>query len=142
MAYREFQVAVTVADDSNKASVSFDRQAFIYQTKDLESVSPSFRVLPGDAEALISLGTITTGYAFALYADYPVLVRLNGVSATQLIMHTNNVPATNSGAPLPPQCVFMGTVEVSSIRIAPITGAAQAANCWLVVTGDPANAYT
>lgn len=141
MAYREFQVSVTVADDSNKSSVSFDRTAFIYQTRDLEAVSPTFRVAPADTEALISLGTITTGYAFALYSDYPIMVRLNGVSSTQFTMHSNGVPATNSGAPLPPQCVFMGNIEISSIRVAPITGAGQTANCWLVVTGDPQSAY-
>lgn len=141
MAYREFQVSVVVADDSNKSSKSFDRQAYIYQIKDLESVSPSIRVQPADVEALVSLGTITLGYAFAIFTDYPIRVRLNGVSATQFTMHSNNVPATNTGAPLPPQCVFMGNVEISSIYVQPIVNAQQTANVWLVVTGDPASAY-
>lgn len=142
MAYREFQVSVTVADDSNKSAVSFDRSAFVYQTKDLESVTQSFRVAPADAEFQVSMGQVGTAYGWALYCDYPVLVRLNGVSATQFTMHTNNVPATNSGAPLPPQCVAINNFEITSIRVAPISGAAQTANCWFVATGDPANAYT
>jgi hypothetical protein len=141
MAYREFQVSVTVADDSNKSSKSFDRQAYIYQIKDLESVSPSIRVQPADGDVQVSLGTITTGYAFAIFADYPIRVRLNGAGATQLIMHSNNVPATNTGAPAPPQCVFMGNVEISSIYVQPIVNAQQTANVWICVSGDPASAY-
>lgn len=142
MAYREFQVSVVVADDSTKSSKSFDRQAYIYQTKDLESVSPTIRVLPGDSEAQISLGTISLGYAFSILTDYPIRVRLNGASATQFVMHTNGVPVVNTGAPLPPQCVFMGNIEVSRIDVQPIVGAERVANVWICVTGDPANAYT
>lgn len=141
MAYREFQVSVVVADDSNKSSKSFDRQAYIYQVKDLETVGPTIRVQPADAEVQVSLGTITTGYAFAIFADYPIRVRINGASATQFIMHSNNVPATNTGAPLPPQCVFMGNVEITSIYVQPIVNAQQTANVWLSVTGDPASVY-
>lgn len=142
MAYREFQVAVTVADDSNKSSVSFDRSAFIYQTKDRESVNQSFVVAPGDAEFVVSMGQVTLAYAWAVFTDYPVLIRPNGVSATQFTMHTNNVPATNSGAPVPPQCIALNTFELTSLRIAPITGAGQTANVWFVAIGDPSNAYT
>lgn len=141
MAYREFQVAVVVADDSNKSSVSFNRTAYIYQTKDLESVSPSIRVQPADSEALVSLGTITTGYAFSVFCDYPIRIRLNGVSATQHVMHSNNAPVVNTGAPAPPQCVLMGNIEITSIYVQPIVNAQQTANVWITVTGDPASAY-
>lgn len=142
MAYRLFEVRAVVADDQTMMNKSFDRSAMIWQSKDLEAVAPTIRVGASDSEATISLGTITTGYAFCIFSDYPILVRLNGSSATQFTMHTNSVPVVNTGAPVPPQCVFMGNIEVSSIRVSPITGAAQTANVWLAVTGDPTNAYT
>jgi len=142
MAYREFQVSVTVADDSNKSSVSFDRQAFIYQTKDLEAGGPPvIRIGPADAEAQVSIAPVTTAYGVAVMSDYPVRLRFNSPSGTQFIMHTNSVPATNSGAPYPPQCCFIATAEITSIYVQPIANAARVATVWLTAVGDPESAY-
>lgn len=142
MAYRLIELHAVVADDSNQANKSFDRTATIWQTLDLETASPSLRVAPGDVEASIALGTIAQGYAVVVMADYPIRVRFNGPSATQFTLTSNNVPAQNVGAPLPANCVFAATMLVTSLYVQPITSAAQTANVWLTVTGDPSNPYT
>lgn len=142
MAFRAFTVEVVIADDSNLNNVSFRRKATAFQTKDLEAAAPTVRIAPADSEATISIGTVTTGYAVAIFADYPVKVRLNGAAETQFTMRSNNVAAVNVGAPLPAQCVFIANIDVTSIRLTPIASAAQTANVWIAVTGDPTSAYT
>ena len=138
---RIFEIRAVVADDSNMQQVAFDRIAVLTQTKDLESASPTIRVAPADSDTSIGLGTITAGYGVAVFSDYPIKVRFNGSSATQFTLTSNNVPATNVGAPLPAQCFIGGTFNVTSVYVAPITGAAQTANVWIACTGDPTSAY-
>lgn len=140
--YRLIQVRAVVADDGNLFGKTFDRSATLFQTRDLEATAPALRVAPGAAEAQVNLGALSTGYAIALFADYPVKVRLNGPSATQFTLRSNSTPPVNQGAPLPPQCVFVATMDVSSLYVEPIASATQTASVWLVVTGDPTNSYT
>lgn len=142
MAYRLFQLTATVGDDSNLQNKAFDRTATLVQVADLEVAPPTIRVAPADSDTQIQLGTITQGYAIAVFSDYPIKVRFNGNTATQLTLTSNGVSPTNVGAPLPAQCFVAGTFLVSSLYVAPISSAAQTATVWVVCTGDPANAYT
>lgn len=143
MAYRLFEVHAVVGDDSNLQQVAFDRTATIWQVADLEVAAPTFRVAPADAaDAQISLGTVAQGYCIALFSDYPIKLRVNSVSGTQLTLTSSNVPATNVGAPLPAKCFYATTALINSLFVSPIASAAQTANVWLLVTGDPTNAYT
>lgn len=139
--YRLIEAHVVTADDSNQSQITFNRTCSLTQTKDLEAASPTVRVAPADAEAAITLGTISTAYAIAIFSDYPILVRLNGPSSTQFTLTSSNVPATNVGAPLPANCCFIATCQVTSLRVAPITGASQTANVWICASGDPQSAY-
>src|SRR5262245_40456653 len=140
--YRRMDLKVVVADDSNLEQVIFERSATIWKTLDLESVSPTLRVAPADGDTQVSLGAVTSGKFVALFSDYPIRFRINGAGATQFIMSSANVPATNVGAPLPAQCAFAGNLDVTSVYVQPIASAAQTANVWIVVCGDPTNNYT
>lgn len=139
--YRSATVQVTTGDDSNLTQKGFDRKATFYQTKDQEEFSTVRRVAPADSEATVSIAPVTTGYFIGLYSDYPVKVRINGASATQFTMRSNNVSAVNVGAPLPDQCCFVATMEVTELRLEPIASASQTANVRIVITGDPTSAY-
>lgn len=141
MAYRSTQVSTVVAGDSNLRPKMFDGSASIYQGADLKVFTGFVQVAPADAEALIPITPVVNGYFIHLQSDYPVQVRINGVSATQFVMHSNNVASTNVGSPLPPQCVFLMTAAITSLRLAPITAAAQTANVLISVTGDPSSSY-
>ena len=132
---------VVVADDSNLEQIVFQRSATIWKTLDLETVTPTLRIAPADGDTQISLGSITNGKFIALFADYPIRFRINGAGATQYTMSTANVQATNLGAPLPAQCAFAGNLNIASLYIQPISAAAQTANVWLVVSGDPVSDY-
>ena len=142
MAYRTTSVRTIVADDSSLDQVDYDRDSTIWQTKDLQVIHPTIRIAPGAAEGPVSLGAITQGYFVDIRSDYPIMLRLNGVSATQFTMATNNTAPTNLGAPLPDQCVFIATVKLTSLYLAPIAGATQTANVRICITADPLNAYT
>lgn len=141
MAYRTTQVRTVVADDQTLDQVDYDRQTTIYQTKDLQVCHVTKRVAPADAETQVSIAPVTTGYFLDIRSDYPVLVRINGASATQFTMKSNGVSPVNLGAPLPDQCIFVASVLVTRIDIAPISGATQTANVRLCVVGDPISAY-
>lgn len=141
MAYRLMRLQMAVADDASMSQLSFSRDAEMWQVRDLEVAAPTVRVGTADAEAAISLGTLTTAYGIAIFSDYPIKVRLNGASETQFILTSNNTPATNVGAPNPAQCFFACTAQVTSLRIAPIASAARTANVWICASGDPATAY-
>ena len=84
---------------------------------------------------------MVNGYFIDIRSDYPVMIRLNGNTATQLTMKSNGVTPTNLGAPLPDQCVFVANVAVTSLYIAPISGATQTATVRIAISGDPTNAY-
>jgi hypothetical protein len=139
--YSSVKVEVVAADDSSLEQVLFERAASFYQTKDLESCSLTYRVGPSDAEAAVSIAPVTTGYRLVLLSDYPVLVRLNGVSETQFTLKSNNVPATNVGAPKPDQCFFAITGTVTALRLAPISGATETATVKVFCSGDPQSSY-
>ena len=142
MAYRLFELHAVVGDDSNLQQVAFDRTATVWQVNDLEVAPPTFRVAPGDAaDVQIALGTVAQGYCIALFSDYPIKLRVNSNSGTQLTLTTSNSPATNVGAPLPAKCFYATTALINSLFVSPIANAGQTATCWLVVTGDPLNAY-
>jgi hypothetical protein len=141
MAYRTTQVRTIIADDATLDQVDYDRQSTVYQTKDLQVFHTVKRVAPADAETQVSIAPVTTGYFLDIRSDYPVLVRINGVSATQFTLKSNGVSPTNLGAPLPDQCVFVGTMTVTRIDIAPISGATQTANVKIAVSGDPQSSY-
>lgn len=140
MAYRLIELHAVVADDSNQANKSFDRTATIWQVNDLESATPTLRVAPADGLTSISLGTVAQGYAIIVLSDYPIRYKFNGGNLET--MTSNNVPAMNVGAPLPANCFAGGTFLVTSLSVQPIVSAAQTANVWVMVTGDPTNAYT
>jgi hypothetical protein len=141
MAYRTTSVRTVIADDSTLDQVDYDRDATVYQSKDLQVFHSTKRVAPGDAESQVSIAPVTNGYFVDIRSDYPVMIRLNGVSATQLTMKSNGVPPVNLGAPLPDQCVFIANVLVTRIDIAPIAGATQTATVRIAVSGDPQNSY-
>jgi hypothetical protein len=141
MAYRITTVRTVVADDSTLDQVDYDRDTTVYQSKDLQVFHTVKRVAPADAEAQVSIAPVSAGYFIDIRSDYPVLVRINGASATQFTMKSNGVSPVNLGAPLPDQCVFVATMTVTRIDIAPISGATQVANVRICVTGDPQNVY-
>lgn len=141
MAYRKIEAEVVVADDSSQDQIAFRRRITTWQTLDNETFQATVRVLPGAADAAVAIAPITTGYTIAVFSDYPVKMRLNGVSATQLVMSPGAVSPTYLGAPLPDQCCFIATVQVTSLYLEPIAGASQTANVRIVITGDPSNAY-
>ncbi len=143
MPYRYSKAEIGVAYDSTLSyPITGPLKFYADQTKDLQSAEAFVRIAPGASEAQVSIAPVTNGYWICVLSDYPVLVRLNGVSATQYTMRGNNVAATNVGAPLPDQCVFLATIAVTSVYLAPISGAVQTANCKVIVTGDPLNPYT
>lgn len=141
MAYRTTSVRTVIADDSTLDQVDYDRDATVYQSKDLQVFHTVKRVAPADAETQVSIAPVTTGYFVDIRSDYPVMIRINGVSATQFTMKSNGVPPVNLGAPLPDQCVFVATMTVTRIDIAPISGATQTANVRIAVSGDPQSSY-
>ncbi len=141
MAYRQTVIRTVVADDSNLSQVDYDRTATLNQTRDLQVFHTVKRVAVSDAETQVAIAPVTTGYLVDIRSDYPVMVRFNGPSATQFTLKGNNVSPTNIGAPLPDQCVFVASMTVTSIYVAPITGAAQTANVKVCVTGDPVSSY-
>lgn len=141
--WRQLSVEVGVSVDSSFTSPLFGPAKVVcYQQKDNQEFHTRATVAPGATETAIAIAPVTQGYFFCLFSDYPVLVRLNGPSATQFTLNTNNVAATNVGSPLPNQCCLILTGQVSSVRLAPIASAQQTANVTIVVTGDPTNAYT
>ena len=142
MAYRLLEARIQVADDSNLDQLLFDRRIVSYQTKDLKVVTKNVRVAASDADTAIDLTPISQGYFYAIYADYPVRFRINGVGATQQTLVTSGVAATNLGGPMPDQCFACANALVTSIYLQPIAGATQTANVRIVVMGDPTNAYT
>jgi len=140
--YRSITVEAVASVDSSLTQPIFGPlRMTAYQSLDKKADPIYTQVGPSDAEAALSLN-VTNGYAVAIFSDYPIMVRLNGVSSTQFTMHSNNVAAVNAGSPLPAQCCFVATVTVTSIRLAPISGATQTANVAVLVTGDPTNSYT
>lgn len=141
LAYRSTQVRTVVADDSTLEQVDYDRTATVYQTKDLQVFHTTVRVAPGAADTQVPIAPIAQGYFVDIRSDYPVKVRLNGSSATQLTLTSNSVSPVSNGAPLPDQCVFVATAQVTSIYVQPISGATQTANVRIAVTGDPVSAY-
>lgn len=142
MPYRITTVDTTIADDSNLSQVLYKRKAAFYQSRDLEHCEKFLRVGPSDSETEVTLAPVTTGYFLEIRSDYPVKVRLNGAMATQFTLVSNNTAQVNLGAPLPDQCVFLATCNVTSLYVEPIASAAQTANVKVCVTGDPANVYT
>lgn len=141
MAYRKTVLHTMVGDDSNLSNVDWDRTAVLDQSQDQQVFHVSKTVNPTDAEAQVSIAPVVAGYYIEVRSDYPVLVRLNGNTATQLTMRTNNVQPVNIGAPTPDRCLYAATVSVTSLYLAPITGATQAAKVKILVTGDPISAY-
>lgn len=138
-----FKLSVDVADDSSLAEPLGHGAATITQNRDNKSFVNKYQVLPGSAEQLIDFSTtLTLGYRWAVFSDYPILLRANGPSATQLTMASGNVAATNVGAPLPYQCLHASTTQITSLRLAPIANASQTANVKVIIVGDPTNAYT
>jgi hypothetical protein len=139
--YRTTTVQVQAGDDSNLQSKLFDRACTFFQTKDLETFSTTIRVAPGAADASVPIAPVAQGYFIAVFSDYPVMYRLNGVSATQQTMVTNGQPVVNNGAPAPDQCLLISTQLVTSLYLQPIASAAQTANVRVFVSGDPLSAY-
>ena len=140
MAYRLLEARAVVASDSNQSDAS-QVSASLTQTADNETVDLKIRVAPTDADTQIALGTIATAYAVLIFSDYPVKVRLNGSSATQLTLTSSVPPVTNVGAPSPPNCVLVITAQVTSLYIAPISSAAETACVRIIASGDPTSAY-
>lgn len=141
MAYRTTQVRTIIADDQTLDQVDYDRQTTVYQTKDLQVFHVTKRVAPADAEAQVVIAPVVAGYFVDIRSDYPILVRFNGASNTQYTLKSNGVSPTNLGAPLPDQCVFVATMTVTRIDIAPISGAQQTATVRIAVSGDPTSPY-
>jgi len=141
MAYRTTQVRTIVADDQTLDQVDYDRDTTVYQTKDLIVFHGTTRIAPGASDTQIPITPVVNGYFIDIRSDYPVMIRLNGNTATQLTMKSNGVSPTSLGAPLPDQCVFVANVAVTSLYIAPISGATQTATVRIAISGDPQSAY-
>jgi len=140
--YSYFKVEVGAASDSSLYDPVFGpRKVFLEQTKDQQDFVTVIRVGPAAAEAIVPMAPVVNGYRIYVASDYPVKLRLNGVSATQYILTSNNVAATNVGAPLPDACIFIATCSITSVYLAPITSAAQTANVKIFISGDPISAY-
>jgi hypothetical protein len=141
VAYRKTVVHTMIGDDSNLSQVDYDRTAILDQSQDQQVFHTSKTVNPADAEALLPIAPVVSGYYVEIRSDYPIMVRLNGVSATQYTMKSNNVQPVNVGAPTPDRCIFVATVACTSIYLAPIAGATQAAKVKVACVGDPISAY-
>ena len=141
MSYRLLEMRARVGDDSSLDPASFDVSCALSKSLDLEECCPKLRVGPADSQAQVSLGTITQGYAVAVFSDYPVIVRFNGSGGTALQLTSCNVSAVSYGAPLPYNCALVMTAKVTSVWLEPISGATQTANVRIAVTGDPVSAY-
>lgn len=139
--YRQTQFHTVVSDDSNQTQIVYDRNCVVSQVKDLQACQVVKRVGVSDAETQVSLAPVSNAYYFELRSDYPVLVRLNGNTATQFTLKSNGVQPVNLGAPLPDACVFVVTGLVTSVYLAPISNAQQTANVRIVATGDPTSSY-
>jgi hypothetical protein len=143
MAYRSLTASVAVADDSNLQNLETQRSVTCFQTKDLKTWNQTYRVGTSDAQTANLLANISQGYFLWISSDYPVKVSINATSgAATFTLVSNNVAATNVGAPLPDQCMFAFTGLVTAVYLTPVASAAQTATVRLVVTGDPVNAYT
>jgi hypothetical protein len=141
--YRYVKAEVGAAADSSLNDPTFGPFRIVAdQTLDLEQFTTTIRVAPGASEAQVAIAPVTTGYFIALFSDYPVKVRINGAMATQFTLKSNNVSAVSVGAPLPPQCFWCMTGEVTSVYLEPISSAASTATVRIVVTGDPTSSYT
>lgn len=141
MAYRKTVIHSSVGDDSNLTNIDWDRTAVIDQSQDLQVFHTAKTVGPADAEAIVPIAPVVNGYYIEVRSDYPVLLRVNGVSATQLTLTSNNVQPVNVGAPIPDKCVYMASAKITSLYLAPITGATQSAKVKILVTGDPVSVY-
>lgn len=141
MAYRTTRLRTVVADGSDLSQVEFDRTITVNQTYDNQVFSTVKQVKPTDTEVQVPITPVTTGYFVEIRSDYPVMVRLNGVSATQFTLHGSNVVPVSLGAPLPDQSYFSATMTITSLYVAPIAGAQTTANVRVLITGDPLNPY-
>lgn len=143
MAYRETIVTTTVSDDFQQTRSYYGPSTCaITQTLDKEVVTKLVRVAPADAEAVVDITPLATAYYLEIRSDYPVMLRINGSSATQFTLIGQNATVTNVGAPVPDKVVVVFPATVTSVRLAPITSASQTANVTVICTGDPVSAYT
>lgn len=142
MAYRKTVLHTQVGDDQNLTNLEWDRRAVVDQTLDQQVFVGGRTVNPADADTLIPITPVVNGYYYEIRSDYPVMFRINGNTATQQTMKSNNVQPVNVGAPSPDRCFAAATAAVTSIYIAPIAGATQAAKVKILVLGDPINSYT
>jgi hypothetical protein len=141
--YRYLKAETGVSADSTLTAPVFGPLKMVAdQVQDLQEFSTTVRIVPGASEAPVAIAPVVNGYFIAVFSDYPVMVRLNGPSATQFTMKSNNVPIVNFGSPSPNMCIFMMTGTVTSLYLAPISGSQVTANVKVTVTGDPTNVYT
>lgn len=141
MAYRRTVLHTMVGDDSNLSNVDYDRTAVVDQSQDQQVFHTSKTVNPADTDSLLPIAPVVNGYYVEIRSDYPILFRINGASATQYTMKSNNVQPVNVGSPVPDRCVYSATVACTSVYLAPIAGATQAAKVKVLVVGDPINPY-
>lgn len=146
MAYRITTLGTILADDSELTRKYFDAKCQVYQTLDKEHVVKLVRIGTADADAEVSLSPLSTAYYLEIRSDYPIMYRVIGSgsasAATQMTLVGQGVTVVNQGAPLPDKCFMAMTGKVTSLYIAPISGASQTANVTVVASGDPVSAYT
>lgn len=139
--FRSLSAQVVVADDSNLNQIEVQRSISIYQTKDNKSFNTTYRVGTSDAQHQISFSTVlTTGYFLYLASDYPIQVAVNA-SSPSFTLNSNSAAAVNAGAPLPDQCCFIMSGQITSLYLTPISSATQTANVKITIVGDPTSAY-
>lgn len=140
--HRSLTLTTWAAVDSSCASPLFGPVGIdCTQNRDLESFTGRVQVTAAATEAAVALAPVTTGYFIALLSDYPVKVRLNGASGTQFTLTPSQVASVNTGSPLPYQCAFVASCQVTELRLAPISGATRTANVTVFISGDPTTAY-
>lgn len=136
------KASIDIADDSSLSELMGHGSAAVSQTKDIKSFVNKYTVAPGASQVQIDFSTtLTTGYRWALFSDYPIMYRTNSVSGTQKTLASGNVAATNNGAPLPYSCFVMATEQITGLWLQPIAGATTTANVKVLVCGDPTSAY-
>ena len=136
------KVSVQVARDSTLSDMlAGPGVATVSQTADNKEFSVGYRIGPSDGEFTVPYSTVITNvYRWMLFSDLPIQYR-RSLTDAKVTLASGNVPAVNVGAPSPWQCFVGGTEKISGLYLSPVTGATATANVYLILCGDPSNAY-
>lgn len=137
--FRETRIILQTGDDAGTLARLLDQT--LDQALDLKQALAQVSVNPSDTEFAIATN-ISNVYNCTIASSYPILVRFNGDSATQFQLTSNSVAEQNIGSTPVYTCVAVLPFKITSLKLAPIAGATQVAQVKIIMTGDPAVAYT